>query len=104
MDVSDDDSVEDGETAATVKRARLSGVSPLLRASRYSKLQDVEKIFADADADKDGMLSLEEMRSYFGDYLGYGDAEIATFFRKHGGEASGGISVSELHKGFASLN
>eukprot|EP00913_Durusdinium_trenchii_P001848 g1713.t2 len=43
-------------------RARLSGVSPLARASARSKIEDVEKIFKEADANGDGLLSLEELR------------------------------------------
>eukprot|EP00435_Cladocopium_sp_Y103_P015131 s2413_g3.t1 len=41
------------------KRARLSGVSPLARASARSKVEDVQKILKDADSDGDSLLSLE---------------------------------------------
>eukprot|EP00434_Breviolum_minutum_P032663 symbB.v1.2.028886.t1/scaffold3106.1/size66573/2 len=42
------------------KRTRLSGISPLARASARSKVEDVEKILKDADSDGDSLLSLEE--------------------------------------------
>ncbi|CAE8601657.1 unnamed protein product [Polarella glacialis] len=87
---------------ATRPRPRLSGVSPLARASKRSKPEDVAKIFKEADANGDGVLSLEELQAYLGDYLGYGDTEIRAFFAEHKGD--NGVDTEGLQKGFASLN
>eukprot|EP00933_Yihiella_yeosuensis_P040263 TRINITY_DN34530_c0_g1_i1.p1 TRINITY_DN34530_c0_g1~~TRINITY_DN34530_c0_g1_i1.p1 ORF type:complete len:461 (-),score=97.52 TRINITY_DN34530_c0_g1_i1:74-1456(-) len=85
------------------RRARLCGVSPLARASKRSKPDDVAKILKDADANGDGVLSLEELKSYLGDYLGFGDAEIQAFFKEYGQDGKG-VDQEGLQKGFASLN
>lgn len=85
------------------KRARLSGVSPLARASARSKVEDVQKILKDADSDGDSLLSLEELQSYLGDYLGYGQLEIRQFFNEHKSEA-GKVDLAGLQRGFARLN
>lgn len=85
------------------KRARLSGVSPLARASARSKVEDVQKILKDADSDGDSLLSLEELQSYLGDYLGYGQLEIREFFNEHKSEV-GKVDLAGLQRGFARLN
>eukprot|EP00931_Biecheleriopsis_adriatica_P106828 TRINITY_DN81204_c0_g1_i1.p1 TRINITY_DN81204_c0_g1~~TRINITY_DN81204_c0_g1_i1.p1 ORF type:complete len:473 (+),score=117.48 TRINITY_DN81204_c0_g1_i1:37-1455(+) len=89
--------------ASNTRRTRLSGVSPLARASKRSKQEDVAKILKEADTNGDGLLSLEELQSYLGDYLGYGDKEIRAFFEEFK-TAAGGVDLEGLHKGFPSLN
>eukprot|EP00930_Biecheleria_cincta_P007801 TRINITY_DN10907_c0_g1_i2.p1 TRINITY_DN10907_c0_g1~~TRINITY_DN10907_c0_g1_i2.p1 ORF type:complete len:457 (+),score=73.85 TRINITY_DN10907_c0_g1_i2:25-1371(+) len=90
--------------ASGERRARLSGVSPLARASKRSKEADAAKILKEADTDEDGMLSLEELQSYLGDYLGFGEAEIRAFFEAHKTADSNKIDLAGLHAGFANLN
>lgn len=75
----------------------------MARASARSKIEDVEKIFKEADANGDGLLSLEELRSYLGDYLGYGQAEIRDFFEEFKAEA-GQVDLPGLQTGFPRLN
>jgi len=84
-------------------RSRLAGVSPLARASKRSKPDDVAKIFKEVDSDGDGKLSLEELRVYLGEYLGYGEAEISGFYKTYAGE-SGGVDLAGFQSGFAGLN
>lgn len=86
------------------KRTRLSGISPLARASARSKVEDVEKILKDADSDGDSLLSLEELQSYLGDYLGYGQLEIRDFFNEYKSSEAGKVDLAGLQRGFARLN
>lgn len=86
-----------------MRRERLSGISPLARASKRSKPEEVAKVFADVDHDGDGLLSLEELDNYFGNYLGYGRAEIKRIFEQYGRDGKG-VDLESFQKGFASLN
>lgn len=81
-----------------VKR-RLQGKSPIFRPPKAQ----LPKIFQDADADGDGMLNFSDLRSYLGDYLGYGHGEIRRFIKKHGDE-EGCVKLDAFAMGVKDLN
>jgi len=75
------------------------------RASKRSKEQDVRKTFDDISDGKSEVLTVTELQSYLGDYLGFGQPEIAAFLQKHGSSShAGGVSFEGFRAGYASLN
>ena len=68
------------EGASLSRRQRVQGLPPLARllarASKHTKDEDIRKVFTEVDADGKGRVRLEDLRSYFGDYLGFGLAEL----------------------------
>eukprot|EP00931_Biecheleriopsis_adriatica_P021213 TRINITY_DN1393_c0_g1_i1.p1 TRINITY_DN1393_c0_g1~~TRINITY_DN1393_c0_g1_i1.p1 ORF type:complete len:1310 (-),score=283.52 TRINITY_DN1393_c0_g1_i1:100-4008(-) len=77
-------------------RKELTGISPLLRPKDFGKL------FAEIDADGDGLLAREDLLSFLGDYLQYGEAEILSALARHGGEK--GVSQEAFKPFLKELN
>lgn len=84
------------------RRPRLTALPPSARARKASKEEEVRKVFQDADAAGSGSLSLEDLRAYLCDCLGFGQAEAEAFYAAHAGEC--GIDFDGFRKGYASLN
>jgi len=82
----------------TPEPRQLRGLSPL----SYPK--DLGKVFKEADADGDGILGLSDLRSYLGDYLKYGGAEITAFHRDYGEPGGDGVSLEGLKRGLRMLD
>ena len=52
-----------------------------------------------------GALSLADLRSYLGDYLGFGQSEAHEFLKHHGsGCPQNGVSFDSFREGYASLS
>ena len=49
-------------------------------------------------------LSLEDVRSYMCDYLGFGQAEAEAFFKAHASEEESPLDFDRFRKRYASLN
>jgi len=97
------------------RRDRVKGVSPLAHANADSKEEDVQAIFREIDRDANGWIDSEELQEYLGDYLGYGEKEIAHFMQSAKSEASAAtfgsadagaarISFESFRKHFRLLN
>lgn len=88
------------------RRKRISGLSLVARASKYSKEAEISKAFNDMDAEGRGTLHLLDLRSYLGDYLGFGQAEIYKFWEQYrsGSEPGHGLGLDAFSKGYAMLN
>uniref|UniRef100_A0A7S4R720 EF-hand domain-containing protein n=2 Tax=Alexandrium monilatum TaxID=311494 RepID=A0A7S4R720_9DINO len=80
--------------APTAKK-KFVGKSPFLSA------KEMEKVFEEADTTGNGLLSLQELLVYLGDYLRYGDAEVVAFYNAHA--AGGGVSLDSLKRNYREL-
>eukprot|EP00747_Dinoflagellata_sp_TGD_P112505 gnl/TRDRNA2_/TRDRNA2_171492_c0_seq1.p1 gnl/TRDRNA2_/TRDRNA2_171492_c0~~gnl/TRDRNA2_/TRDRNA2_171492_c0_seq1.p1 ORF type:complete len:1103 (+),score=237.74 gnl/TRDRNA2_/TRDRNA2_171492_c0_seq1:268-3309(+) len=79
-------------------KRRLQGLSPLFRP------KDLAAVFEDADADKDGVLGLQDLLTYLGDYLCYGNAEISAFHKAYTDDDGKGVTPDALKRGLKVLN
>mmetsp|Transcript_49801 Transcript_49801/g.161033 ORF Transcript_49801/g.161033 Transcript_49801/m.161033 type:complete len:818 (-) Transcript_49801:179-2632(-) len=65
--------------AGVAVNGRLTGLSPLARARDGASEEEVRAVFSQIDTDGDGQIDVEELRAYLGDFIGYGEQEIAHF-------------------------
>eukprot|EP00929_Paragymnodinium_shiwhaense_P040072 TRINITY_DN2094_c0_g1_i1.p1 TRINITY_DN2094_c0_g1~~TRINITY_DN2094_c0_g1_i1.p1 ORF type:complete len:2323 (+),score=731.23 TRINITY_DN2094_c0_g1_i1:122-7090(+) len=88
------------------RRERVSGLPVVARASQRSKEEEIRKAFNEMDVRKTQLLDLEDLRSYLGDYLGFGQAEAEHLFSKHAVQkgAQSGVDFDGLRAQYASLN
>lgn len=77
--------------------------SPVVRASRRSKDEDMKKVFDEIDVRAKGALSRSDVHSYLCDYLGFGRAEADAFFQRRGAEGDG-LSFDRFKEGYPRLN
>lgn len=85
-------------------RQRIVGLSLLARASGRSKEEEIRRAFADMDVRGAGVLSVEDLRSYLCDYLGFGQAEALGFFTRHAHSSDGLVDFECFRRGYAELN
>lgn len=87
------------------RRLRITGSLPLVaRASKRSKDEEIRKAFDDMDRLKRGSLTLEDLKSYLCDYLGFGQAEAVSFHKAHSDPSDQLVSFDGFKAGYAKLN
>ncbi|CAE8674458.1 unnamed protein product, partial [Polarella glacialis] len=87
------------------RRERVKGLPLVARASKRSKDEEIRKAFDAMDSAGRGALSLEDLKSYLCDHLGFGQAEADSFHKKYGAAgADGCVSFEQFKQGYDSLN
>mmetsp|Transcript_60790 Transcript_60790/g.130631 ORF Transcript_60790/g.130631 Transcript_60790/m.130631 type:complete len:503 (+) Transcript_60790:73-1581(+) len=92
----------EGDGKGAPRRPRVRTVPPTARASKRSKDEEIRKVYRDVSGGGDGPLSLEVLRSYFGDYLGFGQAEVESFYKRYG--SAEGVTFDGFREGYSTLN
>ncbi|CAE8643101.1 unnamed protein product, partial [Polarella glacialis] len=87
------------------RRQRVQGLPPVARASKRSKVEEVQKIFDEIDVEGCGRLSMADLESYMCDYLGFGRAEASSFFKRYStSQDQPGVAFDRFKEGYAELN
>lgn len=77
-------------------------IPSVARASKRSKEEDVRKVFDEIVGDGLIVLTLDDLLSYLGDYLGLGQAEVERFYDQFG--SPDGMTFERFRAGYALLN
>eukprot|EP00435_Cladocopium_sp_Y103_P011681 s793_g3.t1 len=92
------------------RRQRVSNIPPTARASERSSEEEVQRVYRQINDRGRAVASLEDLRAYVGDFLGFGQAEVECFFEEFSTSDSPtplglrGLDPNGLQQGFARLN
>lgn len=92
------------------RRQRVSTIPPTARASERSSEEEVQRVYRQINDRGRALASLEDLRAYAGDFLGFGQAEVERFFEEFSTSESPtpsglwGLDPNGLQRGFARLN
>ncbi|CAJ1332898.1 unnamed protein product [Effrenium voratum] len=86
------------------RRQRVTTLPPTARASDRSSQEEVQRVFQQMNDRRRRMASLEDLRAYLGDGLGFGQAEIERFFERTADPQTHGVTVDSLLRSFSHLN
>eukprot|EP00929_Paragymnodinium_shiwhaense_P056452 TRINITY_DN28244_c0_g2_i1.p1 TRINITY_DN28244_c0_g2~~TRINITY_DN28244_c0_g2_i1.p1 ORF type:complete len:1009 (+),score=262.71 TRINITY_DN28244_c0_g2_i1:148-3174(+) len=86
------------------EKRRIGLVSPLARGSGRISEEKVHKTFEALDRDSDGWVTLEDLVIYLADHLGFGLAEVHSYFENAKGVANGRFDLATLAQNFEVLN
>ncbi|CAK9104274.1 unnamed protein product [Durusdinium trenchii] len=88
------------------RRQRVSTIPATARASERSSEEEVLRVYRQINDRQRSMVSLEDLRAYVGDFLGFGQKEVETFFEEFAEHSDGqtGLTPEGLRAGFGRLN
>jgi len=87
-----------------MRKQRLTALPPVARARKTSKEEEVRKVFQEIDSRGCGELSLDDLRSYMCDYLGFGQADAESMMNQDGGTGQSSLDFDNFRKNYARMN
>lgn len=87
-----------------MRRQRVTSPPPVSRARKTSKEEEVRRVFQEIDSRSCGELSLDDLRSYMCDYLGFGQADAESMMKQDGGIGQSSLDFDSFRKNYARLN
>lgn len=96
--------VDEQKQPSQPRRQRVQGIPPVARASKRSKDDEIRKVFGDVAEGDVEKLCLADLSSYMCDFLGFGQSDANSFFKKFSGASAGALLFDDFRKGYPELN